>query len=275
MKKMIQKISKATLVLGLSMMAINGFAQGMYGSVRVGYNFPSGAQTLSTNTTTTATTDISEPVDISLGQGVNVAATFGYSLSDNIAAELGVNYLLSSAQTAIDNDETRPRIRTEEYAGTMIQINPALVFSIPMDGSLQPYAKVGAVLGIGSTKYTFTNDDISNNNLDIEEWKFSGGLGLGFNTGFGAYYSLNDKMKLFGELNITSLTYAPTKGELITATSNGADQLPGLDTIDKEIIFVDRVDNNANIPNASPDEALKMKLPYGSVGINVGINISF
>ena len=263
------------VVAVLSMAAASGYAQGMYGSVRVGYNFPSGAQTLATNTTTTATSDISEPVDISLGQGVNVAATFGFALNDNMAAEVGVNYLISSAQTAIDNDLTRPRIRTEEYAGTMVQINPALVFSIPMEGSLQPYAKVGAVLGIGSTKYTFTNDDISNNNLSIDEWKFNGGLGLGFNTGFGAYYSLSDNMKLFGELTITSLTYAPTKGERITSTRNGADELPGLDTIDKEIIFVDALDNNANIPNASPDEALKVKLPYGSAGINVGITISF
>ncbi|MDH5365785.1 MAG: hypothetical protein OEW67_02305, partial [Cyclobacteriaceae bacterium] len=108
-----------------------------------------------------------------------------------------------------------------------------------------------------------------------EEWKFKGGLGIGLNSGFGTFYSLSDKMRLFGEFNITALNYAPKEGELITATRNGVDELPGLDTIDKEISFVETVDNNANIPITSPNQVLQLKLPYGSIGINFGVIISF
>jgi len=274
MNKKSKIISHLMLVLGFSINSITGNSQSMYASFNLGYGLGSGTQSY-TNRTVTNNSDILETINISLGKGINATGTFGYILSDNISAEIGVAYLISAKQEVFNNNLTRPRTRVEEYAGSMLKLNPTVVFSMPMQGSLQPYAKLGVVLGFGNSKYTYTNDDPTNNRLDIDEWKFNGGLGIGLNSAFGVYYSLNDNMKLFAELNITSLNYAPTNGELVTSTSNGVDQLPSLDTIDKEIIFVDPLDNNINISITNPDQALKVKLPYGSTGVNIGVTYNF
>ncbi|MDH5368052.1 MAG: hypothetical protein OEW67_13790, partial [Cyclobacteriaceae bacterium] len=73
MNKYTNTLSALALILGLSMASFTGYAQGMYASLNAGYNFASGAQTLAVNTTTTANSDISEAVNISLGKGINLS----------------------------------------------------------------------------------------------------------------------------------------------------------------------------------------------------------
>ena len=73
------------------------------------------------------------------------------------------------------------------------------------------------------------------------------------------------------------MSYAPTKGETTLATYNGIDELSTMTTNEKETEFVDSYTYNSASPtsDSQPDTDLKIRLPFGSFGINVGLKISF
>ena len=102
---------------------------------------------------------------------------------------------------------------------------------------------------------------------------FNGGIATGFTTTIGASYALNDKISLFGDLNFVNMSYSPTKGMITKYTEDGVDLLPSLDPIDKEIQFVDSYveDDNIQPSITEPTKALKIKFPFSSAGIHIGI----
>jgi hypothetical protein len=65
----------------------------------------------------------------------------------------------------------------------------------------------------------------------------------------------------------------PTKGTITKYTEDGVDLLPSFDPIDKEIQFVDSYveDDNIQPSITEPAKALKIKFPFSSAGIHIGI----
>jgi len=165
---------------------------------------------------------------------------------------------------------------TTDYtvSSKMLRVIPAIVIASGLEG-FNPYARVGLVVGAGSILYEFEDND--QGDVSVAKMKLNGGIALGLNAAIGAIFSLNDNLSLFGEIDMYNLSYAPTKGELTEATYNGTDVLPNMTTSDKEIEFVDSYTYNYNSPppDSQPSQALKQKLPFGSVGINVGLRIDF
>ncbi|MDH5609366.1 MAG: outer membrane beta-barrel protein [Cyclobacteriaceae bacterium] len=262
------------ILLVFGVLAFTGVSgQGLYAKFNAGYGFESGAQSLLSDRTITANNDYEETINVSFGKGFSLNGGIGFNMSDNISLELNVGYLMSGTQMGTFSDTTRSRERITELGARVLKVNPTAIFSIPMESGIQPYVKLGIVTGFGKVIGTFTNTN--NGNVDIDEWHYSGGMSLGINSGFGALYSLSDNMKLFGEMEFTSLTYAPTKGELVFSTTNGVDNIPALDVIDKEVIYMDQIDHNVNINVTNPDQDVKTKYPFGSVAINVGIRFNF
>jgi len=72
------------------------------------------------------------------------------------------------------------------------------------------------------------------------------------------------------------ITSSPKKGELKEASYNGTDMLPNMTTSEKEIEFVKEItyDYENMPPENDPTQALKIKFPTGSVGLNVGALIN-
>jgi hypothetical protein len=154
----------------------------------------------------------------------------------------------------------------------MFRINPSLIITPGFD-KLNPYAKLGMIIGIGSVKYEYTDND--NGEIEIRKRTLNGGAAFGLSSALGLKYDLSEKLSLFGELNMVNLSYAPTKGEYTEATFNGIDELPGMTTRERNSVFLNKYTYVDPPLDSQPRQELKEKLPFGSVGINVGISFKF
>ena len=266
------------MAAAFSLIAQPLFAQGLYLKAHTGYGLGSGKQSLESavfnfkNVTSTDNTSSSEQIFLSLGDGLRFSGAVGYLFNENIGAELAVSYLLGAEKTAnsrLDNFTTRE----DRMSATMLSIIPTLVVQTGREG-LNPYAKIGLVVGQG--KVTLEFDQESNGTQTNREWEFEGGTALGLQASIGALYSIGPKMSLFGEVSMTSLSYTPTKGTLVKATLDGTDELPSLTIREKEIALSNSITSVSGTPPSDdePAKALEESLPFGSIGLNIGIRIS-
>lgn len=272
MKNFLQKFLVFSVI---SLFSITLFAQGIYVKVNTSYGFGMSSQNLEAfgfyNLTEGINTDTYEQVNVSLGRGLVLGATLGNMFNENIGVELGLSYLLGGKSKA---KHTWPGGTADiALSSRMIRINPSLVVASGF-GNLNPYAKFGLVIGSGSIMYEINENDAGD--IWVEKMKFQGGLALGVSAGVGAVFNLNDNMSFFGELNMVNLSYAPTKGEVTEATSNGVNELPEMTIRERKIEFVDRHTINVTAPPVAtqPRQELKQKFPFGSFGLNVGLRIN-
>jgi outer membrane protein W len=282
MKTNFKKIS-ALLVVLFSTYIQQANAQtekGTYVSVNTGYNMGTGNISyyqamllrMVNSTETSATTTQTDFIKVNLGKGLNFGANFGYMFNKNIGLELGANYLIGgkikAKQTELSGDYVN-----SEVSAKMLQIKPTIVFRGGYD-KINPYAKVGLVIGSG--KITNTQNEkagIDNYNRTIE---FNGGTPIGFHASLGTLYKLNEKLSLFGELNLVSLEYAPKKGVYTEYKKNGIDQLPTMTRAEKEVEFVDSYTDTGLPSNPNePGKQIKLPFSFSSIGLNVGVQYQF
>jgi len=266
-------------VLSVSLIANGLYAQGAYVSLNAGYGLGSSSQSLANTTKTSgssSTITTEENVNLSLGKGLNFGGTFGYMLNKNIGAELGLSYLIGGTTTqknASTGSSTNYYSTNTDYSASMLRINPSIVIASGLDG-INPYAKFGAVIGTGSFTADVNESQTYSSKTSVfkQTTKYSGGLAVGVSASLGASFKLNDKISLFGELALISLSYAPTKGEITAYTENGADKLSSLTTNDKQTDFVDKTTTTSTAtPDSQPNQQLKSKYPFGSFGLNIGL----
>lgn len=260
-------------MVSFSFFAINTSAQGVYIKAGAGYHFATATGNLggfNNYTSSSGSSATIEQVNVSFGKGIDFGGTFGYMFNENVGAEFGVSYLLGSKSKAKD---IYTGGTTEcEYSAKMLRLNPAIVIAAGGE-NINPYAKFGLIMGFGDILYTMEDND--QGDIYIGKWKYNGGLAFGFSAGLGANFSLNDVISLFAEVNMINMSYAPTKGEVTEATYNGVDELPNMTTSEKEIEFVDKYTYDYNNPpsDSQPRQELKIKHPFSSIGVNVGIFI--
>ncbi len=203
----------AGMVVVMSLFATVLFAQKTYVTVNAQYGFSTGNPLNSISITQTGTTKTTEINHGSLGNGLSAGGAFGYMFTNNIGAELGISYFSGGKYEA---SYSAPNYTdSETYSSKMLQINPSLIISAGLK-KINPYAKFGLVMGSGSIMYVGNGND--NGDIIVTKIKYNGGLAWGLNAGVGVLYSLNDKMSLFGQVNMTDMTYAPTKGEYTEVT---------------------------------------------------------
>ena len=270
---------KTFLIVCVITLFANGlFAQGAYVSINAGYGFNMSAQNLDlsdidiyfVNYSEGTNSFTVEQVNVSLGKGLNFGGTFGYMFNKHIGAELGISYLLGGKSKA--KYEYSGGTTDLSISSNMFRIIPSIVIESGLE-DINPYARFGLVIGMGSVIYEY--EDTDHGDIEQQKMKLNGGVALGLNAAIGALFSLNDNISLFGEINMYNLSYAPTKGELTEATYKGVNYLPDLTTSEKEIEFVNSYTiTNTPPPESQPRQLLKKKLPFGSVGINVGVRIA-
>jgi len=272
----ISSLSTILILFAMSAFTNSIHAQGAYVDFKAGYALglsTSNLEWFDFNNGTSGTNSITqEQVNVSLGKGLNFGGTFGYMFNKNIGAELGVSYLLGSKTKAQDD---YPGGKTEySLSAKMLRINPALVISSGLEG-LSPYAKFGVIIGAGSILYESNDND--DGDIEIFKFKMKEGLAFGLSSSIGILSQVNDNLSYFAELQMTSLSYAPKKGEFTEYSINGTDVLPDLTTSEKEIEFVDSYTYNFNNPppDSQPSKELKQKMPFSGIGINIGVRIGF
>lgn len=258
-------------------------AQQLYASLGAGYNLPMATQNINQyglyNYTRFEDGYREERVNISFGQGFNVQGSIGYLFNRNFGLELGASYLFSSTSKISENyeatsfDPTPLRIDFETSA-QMFRLIPTLVLKNEFR-NYSLYSKFGVVAGFGDI--IFEREIQNGNEQAIIHQKLDGGLAWGLSLALGATYAVNEKLDLFAELKLISMSYAPSKGLVTKYIVNDVDELPFLTTEEKEVEFVDEfsIDYNDPSPSDEPTKALKHSLPFSSIGLNIGLSYKF
>jgi hypothetical protein len=266
-------------------------AQHFYVGLGGGYGFPAAKQSLmsdqksSYNNTSGGSGEITAR-PISMGSGINAGLFFGYMLNTNVGFELGISYLLGNKNKFIQEySETYNNsfYQTESYnyqlQGSMIRLVPTMRFEMG-DKKIRPYMKTGMIIGLGANftdEATYNYTSTYGNTKDERIIEYSGGLSLGFHGGVGINYQTSSRLMLFAECAVNYQNWAPLKSELTKYTEDGVDLLPLMDKNEKEVEYVNSYTYNSSSspdPNA-PDIALKFYMPFSSVGLSIGIVMTF
>lgn len=236
----------------------------------------------------------------SYGKGFQTGATFGYMFTENIGAELGVSYLFGAPYSIrytninqridkyIDltnnaNNTTASAsssgIQDVRFSGNMLRLIPAIRITAG-NGKIKPFMRIGLVIGLGGkiksvSKITLTNTTGITETLDMV-LKRSGGVSLGVACGLGADIKLSEKFGIFAEAGVITQTWAPKKAVLTKANIDGVDQFPTMTTYERESEYYDSYTQTYPSSDTSiPHQESKVRHPFSSIGINVGVRFSF
>jgi len=234
----------------------------------------------------------------SFGKGFRFGATVGYMFTENIGAELGFDYLMGNkfttgtskySNTSIYNfiDSIMNDVNTTHTSGSlkskgsgnMLRFIPALRITAGK-GAIKPYLRLGLVVSVANKlKITSEDSETDNSNVttvSIHEFKYSGGISLGFAGALGANYKISDHMGVFAEFGIITQSWAPKKGLLTKYTIDGVDKLPGMSDENKETEFVNSYSyTSTNDVSSESRKSIKTHYPFSSIGLNVGVSFSF
>ena len=233
-------------------------------------------------------------ISTSLAKGLVFGGTVGFMYDSHLGVELGVDYLFGGSSSS--EYKRSSAIVGAEYSNTnslevssrMLQFNPSIVLSAGTKG-FSPYAKFGLVVGtMGkiTLKEEVSGTDWNGasvvNVSDKQTVEYSGRFSFGWSAAFGGMYAFSEKIGLFAEMNMVSMTWTPKKGKVTEYTRNGVDQLANASVYDKEIKFVKEVEtvtDNAGNPVGSDkskaSESSKQSYSFGSLGIEMGVRIKF
>lgn len=275
MKKTVTKTIIACIMV---IFTFNSFAQkNLYVKLNGAYNIGTTASLYGLgNVIQNGTVLTNEKVELAFGKGINFGGAVGYMFNKHIGAEMNISYLIggtTTAKTSI-NSSTSSYTNIFDYAASMLSFIPSIVIT-PGFEKINPYARFGLIIGMPTVTGNSSTSNTSNGETNItnQTFKFNGGLALGSQSAIGIDYKINNKISLFGELNVINLTYSPTKGEITESKVNGVDNLATLSTRDKKVEYVDSFTEDSNFPidQNSPQKVLKPSLPFSSVGLNIGV----
>ena len=265
---------KKTIIIAVALWVTTFcFSQKMYVSIKTGYDFQSGTEKIGGNYIQTSTTSVSfENVYYSLGKGLNIEGAFGYNFQKYLGAELGFSYLKGGNTEFRLSTLVNNQLFTS--SGSMLKIIPSLVINSGYS-KVNPHAKIGLIIGVNGKTETSLESISSTNKVSTVFLKDSG-TAIGFKTSLGVLYSINNKFSLLAEANLTSLSYSPTKGRYTKWEENGVDKLPTINVIDKEFEYSESVSTNGVVANTNePRKTFTERLPFSSIGINVGLQYQF
>lgn len=231
-------------------------------------------------------------VNTSLGQGFSLNAGYCYMFNNSIGFDAGLTLLAGAKQTADINLGLGEL--NQNYQGQLIELTPSLLLAQNFS-KVQVYTRLGLILASGRINYNYvsnlpSNISISNgvpsgtntNHTDAQ-WRYSGGLATGMNIAAGASRNVTKSLDIFVELNVSALTYAPTKGKVLSDQYNGKNAMDTMTTSQKQINFKTTIDasnfgsstavgsQNTSLNPNSPGEDLRRKYPFGSAGIMIGV----
>jgi hypothetical protein len=146
------------------------------------------------------------------------------------------------------------------------------------DAKIRFYARGGATFGVMSkitdnSTETFTNP--GSTDIRLQTFEYTKGLSIGFTSALGMKIPLTEKIFFTLEVSNYYVNWAPKKGELTKSTLNGADELGGMTTDQKEFDYVNKVDQSMNTSSSQPTQQLKVYFPMNSFGLVVGLHFAF
>lgn len=258
------------LVLGLS--AGSALAQ-LYVRGNIGYNLPANGQQIGSDYKSVydpqngVTNTKSEAVYGSFGSGLSFQLAVGGAINGSFGYDVEAGYLNGKKYSVNQHYSNGSDIENQETStkSQSFQLAPSLTFTAGT-GSIQPYTRIGPVIGFTKLKYEDFESDTYNGTKEKTEYEYTGGISVGFKGVLGVVFNADKKVQFFGEVNFLSMSYAPKEGEITAYTFNGDDALNSIPKEQRKIKFKDEVKSgdDANIQ-------LRDKYSMGSIGIQVGV----
>lgn len=281
---------------------------GLYVSFGLGYGLGLGSQNMTGfNDSTYTETEGSlvnpipfmkvtyDQINLSLGKGLCINGSVGYMINGNFGVELGLSYLLGGKTTSTQTNEKTTTTQISKGEGitsiqaSMVRISPSIIIASGMEG-INPYAKFGMTLGFGSFNIENTNTstntimlpgimDTTIINKTFNNREFSGGLAIGINATLGCSFTMSDNISIFGEFNMINMSYSPSMSEIKEYSINDVDKMSLLTTVaQKQTNYYESLEySSTSTPHTSdePSQALKQSISFGSIGLNIGMKITF
>lgn len=217
-----------------------------------------------------------QPVD--LGSGFNGCVAFGFMPSKYVGFELAISKVLGFPNFG-DSVVSMPggTSATAKIKANVLSVIPSVVITAGLE-KVNPYARFGLIVGVLPIMYHYFDADQPSVNPPNEITAlqtYYGGVALGFNATGGVSFHINKLISMFAELNFVGMNFAPTESELIKYDINGVDQLPTMNTKQKETLYVTKLNLGEQIPDTSPNKRLKKTYPLNSVGASFGVMFKF
>ena len=263
-------------------------SQKMYLSVKSGYSFgidPRYMQEYNINYSSTIVYNGSiNNKSLTLGNGISSTIAYGYFFTSHLGMELGLSYLSGSSNTInqstslpIDNLPTLTIKSADTHRSTTFCFSPSFIISTDITKKYSLYNRTGLLIAksIVVDEQTITKSFTGYTSMEDKDITLTGDIRLGFTASVGVTCQLSGKLTAFGELEMKSLSFVPSKGKATKYTVDGEDQLSGLLTPQREYEFYDGISNfsSETYPN-QPTYSLKSKYPLSSIGLNIGLRLS-
>jgi len=283
------------LVVAFSIAAYSASAQ-LYLSFGLGYSFAQAGQTMydtpipyngfptginGTRNNTSSTSYTYNIKSASFSSGVQSAISMGYMFSQNVGIQLDAAIGLSNTKYTFNDDNANLGTSASPVAGTISTIQqaktpvlmmPALVLQTGGD-KVNLYSRFGIALPL-NTKID-QEQVISNNagagqvETDDFQWQIKSSFSLGFTAAAGVRYKLSDRISIWGELSLLSMSLKAKEQDLQSLSQNGQSVALSSYPYPTTIKFskTATVDSNlASFPTYAQ--------PFSNVGLKVGITVN-
>ena len=277
---------KALLAVAFSYCALTASAQNSYVKVGSTYNMGLGSSVAAYKTSGTVRQDNTASVTVTQ-QKVNLASGWlfqvagGHFFTENLGAELAFGYLPGKAHKT-ESKLYYSGIGVTEgldktYDARLLLLQPALVVRMNPQ-TITPYGRFGLILAKADLKETVKNSFWTNSLEVVHE--YSGGMGFGFQGGFGVDFVANSQITLFSEITLNSLSWAPKKREMVAYLEDGASKLDNIPAGDRETLYTDKFTLSYDkkgelIKTNGPTHDIKGILPMNTVGLGLGLKYTF
>ena len=285
---------KSKLIIGILSVMI-GFqtqAQHYFLGTGFGYSTPYLKQGMGTNSTykyyNGSSSSYSESsysvVYGNFGSGGNFGIHGGYELKNGMSFIAGFNIYATPDVTSKSEDYTYSNgvlssstIRDFTFKTKLSTLSFGIQYKYAFP-NFEAYLKSGILIGVASFEEGFiTHDnDYQNSFYHVQDqtMMFEFNPSIGNFTSIGVSKKLSNKLSVYVEMNINTLSFKPSKSKLTKDNLDGVDQLPTMTTYDKETIYENSISDNSN---STPDTSKPRKdifggqLNYSSIGLNIGI----
>jgi hypothetical protein len=259
------------MMLAIScLLIINVNARKSFITINTGYGMKLGTQNLPDLLMYNYTADgdffTREQINLSLGKGFMAEGGYGYMFGKNIGAEIGISYLMGGKTESMFTYATG--IHRNSVSARMFRFNPSIIVTGNRE-KFTPYCKMGIVAGLG-TVFLEENSDFPGNQ-EIRTTEFKKGLAVGVTAGMGFISTISGPLSLVCELTV-NMSYAPEMSEVTKYKRNGKNQMDVLTLSEKETQFYDLIKLKEIDPD-QPRPMLKQKLPFGNIGLKIGLRI--
>lgn len=279
-----------------SMVSSAAVAQGFYLRLGLGYAFPQAGQTMydtptpyngfptgyNGTRTNTAATQVYNIKGASFSAGMQGSIGAGYMFNNNVGVQLDGAIGLGTKKYTFNDDNVSlnvgnnntiaVNISTTQQAKTPFILLPSLVLQSGGD-KVNVYSRFGLAVPLASK---VTQDQVITNlpntgamTVDDFTWTIKNSFSLGFSAAAGVKYNINDRMSIWAELSILSMTVNAKEQDLKSWTENGQSVPLSNYSNAQKITFskTATLDSNySQFPTYSQ--------PFSNIGINVGVTFN-